>query len=108
MSMHPEPLIKCDYEEIAESKELAEKYPDLAKEMPPGYVLYEDQRPTTCCGRCCDRRAMMRPSSTDVLAILPFYPAQCFRVGPGMNEDDLHLPPDSLKALGLSNEVWST
>eukprot|EP00657_Telonema_sp_P-1_P008116 TRINITY_DN28715_c0_g1_i1.p1 TRINITY_DN28715_c0_g1~~TRINITY_DN28715_c0_g1_i1.p1 ORF type:complete len:211 (-),score=47.28 TRINITY_DN28715_c0_g1_i1:138-770(-) len=68
--------------------------------------LYVDDKPTTCCGKCCNKTKTMRPDSTSTLAILPFFPRRCCSVGPGMNDDDLDTPPASLEAAGLTRADW--
>ena len=76
--------------------------------VPEGYVLHDDdERPTTCCGKCCNPKKMMRPRSTDSVAIFPMLAGGCCEVGQGMEEDDMASPPQALLALGLDSELWT-
>lgn len=79
------------------------------KDLPQGFVLLhnDEAKPTTCCGKCCNPRAAMRPESTPDKAIFPVKPFKACSVGRFMEEKDIHRPPAALRDLGLTTDLWS-
>lgn len=70
------------------------------------YVLYEDE--TAPSGCCSGTKARMRPKSTSTLAVIPMPQLQgCCATPFPFKREDVHAPPEGLKAAGITDEMWN-